>query len=425
MGFSVYLIVVVVALSLCAPTSAMTHKERIKLREEARNMFYHAYENYMENAYPLDELKPLSCTGRGAEGRGSLDDVLGGFSLTLIDTLDTLVVLEDFEEFERASRLIIKHVTFNRNVVVSVFETTIRVLGGLLSAHLMSVEHEGKFRKGYNGELLKMATELGNRLLPAFSSPTGIPYSRVNLMMGIPRGESPETCTAGAGTLIIEFGLLSRLTGNPAYMNAARGAVLELWKRRSSLNLVGNVINVATGQWIRADSSIGAGIDSFFEYLLKGYVLFGDHELYEILVQAYNAIEKHTKKGPWYVSVHIANGNVVREWVESLEMFWPGLQASLGQLGPATENFNTYFQLWRRYGLPPEAYAIPTKAPVPGVSGYPLRPEMIESAYLLFSATGDPAYLNAGKQMMYNIINFTRVECGFAAVTDVLTKVLQ
>lgn len=95
-------------------------------------------------------------------------------------------------------------------------------------------------------------------------------------MMGIPRGESPETCTAGAGTLILEFGLLSRLTGNPVYMvqllvifilyidllflhnsfpsclyfssqNAARGAVLELWRRRSTLSLVGNVINVATG----------------------------------------------------------------------------------------------------------------------------------------------------------------------------------
>jgi len=69
--------------------------------------------------------------------------------------------------------------------------------------------------------------------------------------------------------------------------------------------------------------------------------------------------------------------------------------------------------------------SISSKAPVPGVSGYPLRPEMIESAFLLFSATNDPAYLVAGKQMMHNIINYTRVECGFAAVTDVLTKKLE
>ncbi|KAH1001388.1 hypothetical protein HUJ05_013333 [Dendroctonus ponderosae] len=110
----------------------MSREERALLREEARDMFYHAYNAYMENAYPADELMPLSCKGRYrglTPNRGDIDDALGNFSLTLIDTLDTLVILNDMGEFEHAVKLIIKDVNFDNDVVVSVFETNIRVLG--------------------------------------------------------------------------------------------------------------------------------------------------------------------------------------------------------------------------------------------------------------------------------------------------------
>ncbi|KAJ8895378.1 hypothetical protein PR048_000710 [Dryococelus australis] len=85
-----------------------------------------------ENAYPADELMPLSCRGRWRDrepSRGDIDDTLGNFSLTLIDALDTLVVLGDLQEFERAVKLVIRDVTFDSDVIVSVFETNIRVLG--------------------------------------------------------------------------------------------------------------------------------------------------------------------------------------------------------------------------------------------------------------------------------------------------------
>lgn len=115
-------------------------------------MFYHAYQAYMENAYPADELMPLSCRGRfrGLEpDRGDIDDALGkyvktalfwtlilkeslylfSFSLTLIDSLDTLVVMGDTQEFERGVKLVIDNVSFDHDVAVSVFETNIRVVG--------------------------------------------------------------------------------------------------------------------------------------------------------------------------------------------------------------------------------------------------------------------------------------------------------
>jgi mannosidase alpha-like ER degradation enhancer 3 len=163
-------------------SKAMTREERIRLREETRDMFYHAYRAYMENAYPADELMPLSCKGRYrglTPNRGDIDDCLGNFSLTLIDTLDSLVVLGDLEEFEHAVKLVIKDVSFDNDVVVSVFETNIRVLGGLLSAHILAdyLQQRDGIMTWYKGELLNMAKDVGYRLLPAFNTTTGIPHS--------------------------------------------------------------------------------------------------------------------------------------------------------------------------------------------------------------------------------------------------------
>lgn len=110
----------------------MSKEEKQGLMENAKEMFYHAYNNYMKHAYPADELMPLSCKGRWRtkeNNRGDMDDVLGNYSLTLIDSLDTLVVLGDIKEFESAVSKVVADVSFDRDVVVSVFEINIRVLG--------------------------------------------------------------------------------------------------------------------------------------------------------------------------------------------------------------------------------------------------------------------------------------------------------
>jgi mannosidase alpha-like ER degradation enhancer 3 len=106
-------------------------------------MLEHSFGSYMQHAYPLDELKPLSCAGRrwDQRERGNLDDSLGGFSLTLIDSLDSFAVAGDLSGLRCAVSRFIHNVGFaNRSVVVSVFETVIRVIGGLLSAHILSVD---------------------------------------------------------------------------------------------------------------------------------------------------------------------------------------------------------------------------------------------------------------------------------------------
>ena len=120
---------------------------------------------------------------------------------------------------------------------------------------------------GYDGWLLERAAEVGERLLPAFETKTGIPYHRVHLLEGVPKGETEQTCLAAAGTLLLEFGALSRLTGDHRFEAVAARAVDELWSRRSQLDLLGNTISVRTGRWAHGLAGTGPGRDSFYEYV--------------------------------------------------------------------------------------------------------------------------------------------------------------
>ena len=145
----------------------------------------------------------------------AINDVVGNFSLTLIDVLDTFVVLGDRPGFEAAVKDVISWVSFDVNTKPQVFETTIRVLGGLLSGHIFASQPGQPFNlPWYRKELLDMAYDLGKRLLPAFNTPTGLPYARVNIVTcnhfsmlnpatnlkinlrrGLVKGESVETCS--------------------------------------------------------------------------------------------------------------------------------------------------------------------------------------------------------------------------------------
>lgn len=96
---------------------------------------------------------------------------------------------------------------------------------------------------------MDLALDLGYRLLPAFESPTGIPYGTVNLLHGVPPNETPITCTACATSLSIEFGMLSALSGDQSFLAVAEQAVDAVWSFRTPLGLLGMHIDVETGQW--------------------------------------------------------------------------------------------------------------------------------------------------------------------------------
>ncbi|XP_065161139.1 ER degradation-enhancing alpha-mannosidase-like protein 3 [Atheta coriaria] len=429
--FALHVVIVLVGASAClskTDTPPMSQEERIQLREEARDMFYHAYRAYMENAYPADELMPLSCKGRFrglTPNRGDIDDCLGNFSLTLIDTLDTLVILGDFEEFEHAIKLVINDVSFDSDIIVSVFETNIRVLGGLLSSHVLAeyIKQQTDYVQWYKGELLDMAKDIGYRLLPAFNTTTGIPHSRVNLKYGIKSNRldtAKETCTACAGSIILEMAALSRLTGEPIFEQKAHRAMDELWKmRHRSSDLMGTVLNVHSGDWVRRDSGVGAGIDSYYEYCLKAYILLGDDRYLNRFNRHYSAVMKYISQGPMLLDVlmHRPHTNS-RNYMDALLAFWPGLQVLKGDLKPAVETHEMLYQVMQRHKFIPEAFTTDFQV---HWGNHPLRPEFLESTYFLYGATNDPYYLEVGKTVLKTLQKYARVPCGYAAVNDVRT----
>ncbi|KAI8074586.1 glycoside hydrolase [Gongronella butleri] len=317
------------------------------------------------------------------------NDVLGDYSLTLVDTLDTLAMIGTREQFHDAVQRVLHNVSFDKNNKVQVFEVNIRAL---------------------------------DRFLPAFyQSKSGIPYPRVNLRHGVPRTETEETCTAGAGSLILEFGVLSRLTGNPEYERVAKKALLALWDERSDLDLMGNVLNIQTLEWIHPTSSTGAGIDSFFEYLLKAYVLFGEEEYLALFDKAHEAIRQHIvdPSGYLYRNVHMDTGALMATWIDSLSAFMPGLQVLYGDVDAAVKGHLVFYNVWRRYHALPERFDFFQQNV--DIANYPLRPEFIESNYYLYRATHDPFYLHVGAMVLRDLNNRTRIPCGFASLADVQT----
>uniref|UniRef100_A0A9R1SME8 alpha-1,2-Mannosidase n=2 Tax=Cyprinus carpio TaxID=7962 RepID=A0A9R1SME8_CYPCA len=383
----------------------------------------------MDHAYPADELMPLTCRGRvrGLEpSRGDVDDALGKFSLTLIDTLDTLALLNKTAEFEKAVRRVVTDVRLDNDIVVSVFETNIRVLGGLLGGHSMAVMLKESGRMlWYQDELLHMAKDLGLRLLPAFNTSSGLPYPRVNLRFGVRgpetrTGTETDTCTACAGTIILEFAALSRFTGDPTFEAHARRALDFLWeKRQRNSNLVGTTINIHSGEWVRRDSGVGAGIDSYYEYLLKAYILLGDDQFLQRFNTHYASIMKYISQPPLLLDVHIHKPLLpARTWMDSLLAFFPGLQVLKGDIRPAIETHEMLYQVTKKHNFLPEAFTTDFRV---HWAQHPLRPEFAESTYFLYKATRDPYYLEVGRTILENLNRFARVPCGFAAMKDVRT----
>ncbi|CAF0806229.1 unnamed protein product [Brachionus calyciflorus] len=424
---------------------AFTKSEKNDLKQKVLQMFDHAFNSYMKYAYPADELMPLSCKGRyrvKEAPRGDIDEVLGNFTLTLVDSLDTLALLGRVDEFEQAVKNVINNTHFDRDIIVSVFESNIRMLGGLLSGHVSLIylkynKYPERF-KWYNNELLKLAQDLGLRLLPAFNTSTGLPMSRINLKYGITRdlqiGEkNTATCTACAGTLLLEFVLLSRLTGEKIFEEKVMKTMDYLWdKRNIASDLVGTTINIHDGEWLNKDSSIGAGIDSYYEYLFKGYILLGDENLLFRFNKHYDSITKYMGvnlnggdlsdplDGSSMKTVHMHMPNrQARNYIDALLAFWPGLQVLKGDIKGAIRFHEALHQIIKKHDFLPEAVLFDHSI---HWSSHPLRPEFLESTYYLYRATKDDYYLEIGKKMIDQLEKFSRVPCGYAAIADLKTK---
>jgi len=381
-----------------------TEQQKAAMAERVRGDFQHAWAGYKKYAWGHDQLMPLSKSYHDWYGTSLL--------MTPVDALDTMILMGLTDDANQDRALIDKQLSFDKDIYVKNFEITIRLLGGLLSSYELT----------HDKRLLELADDLGTRLLPAFNSPTGMPYVYVNLKTGAVRGV--ESNPAEIGSLLVEFGTLSKLTGKPVYYEKAKKALVAVYDRRSAIGLVGSSINIETGKWTDPISHISGGIDSYYEYLLKCSILFHDKDCERMWQTSIAALNKYvadpTPTGLWYAQVNMNTGQRVSTHYGALDAFFPAVLALSGDLKRAEELQDSSYKMWTTWGIEPEEFDYTTmKITYPG---YELRPEIIESTYYLYFFTGKPLYLDMGKTYADSLEKYCKTEVGFAALVSVETK---
>jgi mannosidase alpha-like ER degradation enhancer 2 len=365
--------------------------------------------------------------------------------MTPVDALDTMILMGLKDEARTTREYVATHLSFEKDISVQNFEITIRLLGGLLSSYELTRDKR----------LLTLAEDLGNRLLPVFNSPTGLPYRYVNLKTGAVRGN--VTNPAEAGTLLIEFGTLAKLTHRQIFFDKAKRALVEIYQRRSPIGLVGTWINVETGEWTDTDSHISGAIDSYYEYLLKCAILFNDQDCRRMWNESLNAINGYlldsrsnevrviANRGPdpltgiqpalWYGHADMNTGKRKATIYGALDAFFPAVLALSGHLDDAIMLQDSSFTMWNLEGIEPEEFDYQTRRITS--PAYPLRPEIVESAYYLYHYTLSPTrhispragadhertyYQQMGQTMWRNFVKYCRHDVGYAALQSVVTK---
>lgn len=398
----------ILPLLLLLPLSVSAQTPNKKLAAEVKAEFLHAWNGYKKYAWGHDDLKPLSKTHHDWYPQPLL--------MTAVDSLDTMIIMELEDEAAVTKQYILDNLSFDKDIEVQNFEVTIRLLGGLLTSYQLTGDKR----------FLSLAEDLGNRLLPVFNSPTGLPYRYVNLKTG--KVSRPVSNPAETGTLIIEFGTLSKLTGKPIFYEKAKRALVETYNRRSKIGLVGEWINVETGKWTNTDSHISGAIDSYYEYLLKCSLLFGDQDCKRMWAQSIAAINKYLAdeyrsdlgRELWYGHADMNSGERRATTYGALDAFFPAVLALSGDLKRAERLQDSSFRMWNHEGIEPEEFDY--RARKITSPGYPLRPEIVESTYYLYRYTKDPKYLLMGEKLWRDFVKYCRTDDGYAALKSVVTK---
>ncbi|CAL8279519.1 unnamed protein product [Merluccius merluccius] len=399
-------------------TGAVAVQEVVDRQEAVREAFRHAWMGYKTYAWGHDELKPVSKTFGEWFGLG----------LTLVDALDTMWILGLKEEFAEARVWVEKDLSFSKSVDVNLFESTIRILGGLLSTYHLTADQL----------FLEKAIDIGSRLMPAFNTPSKIPYSDVNIGKGTahPPRWTTDSTVAEVTSIQLEFRELSRLTQDPQYqdvVNEVMRLVHNLPGKKDGL--VPMFINTNTGHFShKGVFTLGARTDSYYEYLLKQWIQGGKTEdsLLEDYLHALEGVKKHLlrRSGPKKLTfVGELSQNRFNPKMDHLVCFLPGtlaLGAHHGLPGDhmdlAQQLMETCHQMYVQMetGLSPEIaqFNLPPAADGPDINVKTpdrhnlLRPETVESLFYLHRFTKDPKYQDWGWDILQSFNKHTKVASG-------------
>ncbi|XP_072967314.1 mannosyl-oligosaccharide 1,2-alpha-mannosidase MNS1-like [Typha angustifolia] len=400
-----------------------TNNER---REKVKEAMIHAWSSYKKYAWGQDELQPQSRSGINS---------FGGLGATLVDSLDTLYIMGLHDEFQEAREWVADSLDFNKDYEASVFETTIRVVGGLLSAYDLSGD----------AIFLEKAKDIADRLLPAWDTSSGIPYNRINLAHG--RAHNPgwtggDSILADSGTEQLEFIALSQRTGDPKYQEKVENVIRQLQKTFPSDGLLPIYINPHSGTSSYSTITFGAMGDSFYEYLLKTWIQGNKTEAVKHYRQMWETsmegllslIRKTTPSSFSYICEK--NGDSLSDKMDELACFAPGMLA-LGSSGYGPDKAENFLSLakelaWTCYNF---YQSTPTKLAGEnyffhagqdmsvGTSWNILRPETVESLVYLWRLTGNKTYQDWGWNIFQAFEKNSRIESGYVGLKDVNTGV--
>lgn len=386
--------------------STISDTDKAAMAAEVRAEAIYAWNGYKQYAWGHDELKPLTQQPYDWYGPGH------SLLMTPVDGLDTLVIMGLTQQADEARKLIDTQLNFNQDIYVKDFEITIRLMGGLISGYELTGDKR----------LLDLADDLGHRMMPMFDSPTGMPYEYVNLRTGAVRGTGSNP--AEVGSMILEYGMLARLTGKQEYYDAAKRALVALYQRNSPIGLVGAGIDIETGKWTNPTAGIMGGIDSYYEYLLKASILFNDPDCAKMWRESEIAIDKYLAdlepNGLWYGQADMNNGKRTHTYYGALDAFFPAVLALSGDLAQGERLQDSSYKMWNLAGIEPDQLDYSTMK-ITGPA-YPLRPEIIESTYYLYHYTHNAKYLAMGKTYFDALQKYCRTGDGYTTLSDVRTK---
>jgi len=406
--------------------SDATAKQR---RDHVKQMMKHAWENYVTYAWGKNELRPVSKRGHSASIFGS-----SSMGATIVDAMDTLYIMGMDEEFEKGKEWIAGNLDMNQmSGDVSVFETNIRYVGGLLTAYAFTGDDLFK----------KKATHIVDKLLPAFDTPTGIPFALVNMRAGNAKNfgwaSGGSSILSEFGTLHMEFAYLSDITGNPIYRKKVEKIRETIRQVERPKNLYPNYLHPKTGKWGQQHTSVGALGDSFYEYLLKEWLRSGkrDKQAKEMFDEAATDIEE------MLIQKSASGLTYIAEWkygrlehkMDHLACFAGGMYGLAAEMEKDANSdrwmniakgiTHTCHESYDRTDtkLGPEAFrfsdAVEARALKQNERYYILRPETVESYFLMWRLTKDPKYREWGWEMVQALDKHCKVDGGYSGIRNV------
>lgn len=403
-----------------AESDALARTRRVQVKGAMQRV----WKAYKEHAWGRDELKPQSLQGH---------DNWGGIGCTLVDSLDTLWLMGMKDEFWEARDWVRDKLSFSHTGTVSVFETTIRELGGLLSAYDLSGDEA----------FLNKARDLGDRLLAAFDTPSGIPNGQVNLQS---KNSHNAGWTGGSailaelGTMQVEFRYLSQATGDPIYAQKVNKVFDIMAEKHPNDGLYPIYVNTHSGQLQGGAITFGALGDSFYEYMLKVWLQGGRKEdsyrkMFDDAMDGMmkKLLQKSKPSGMLYVA-DLENGHINHK-MDHLVCFLPAVLAlgakTLPHPDPEREArymsaakglTYTCYQMYHKYPthLAPEySRFVAGQDMVPGANFYILRPEAAEAIFYMHELTGDPIYREWAWEIFEAIERYCKTEHAYGAHPDV------